>query len=37
MRPVPLPVDPPRLGLCDGIHREDHEFVDPAALLADRS
>jgi hypothetical protein len=37
MRPVRLPVDPPRLGLCDGIHRDDHEFVDPAALLAARS
>jgi hypothetical protein len=29
MRPVPLPGDggPPRFGLCDGIHRDDHEFV----------
>lgn len=27
MRPVPLPTDPPRWGLCDGIHRDDHEFV----------
>jgi hypothetical protein len=33
MRPVPLPVDPAdppetvRWGLCDGIHRDDHEFV----------
>jgi hypothetical protein len=27
MRPVALPVDPPRLGLCDGLHRDDHEFV----------
>jgi hypothetical protein len=27
MRPVPLPGDPPRYGLCDGIHRDDHEFV----------
>ena len=27
MRPVPLPGDEPRLGLCDGIHRDDHEFV----------
>lgn len=28
MRPVPLPsADGPRWGLCDGLHREDHEFV----------
>lgn len=33
MRPVPLPaaageaVDTARWGLCDGIHRDDHEFV----------
>ena len=37
MRPVPIPAaapnsmaapsDPPRWGLCDGIHRDDHEFV----------
>ena len=33
MRPVPLPLDPDdssgtvRWGLCDGIHRDDHEFV----------
>ena len=33
MRPVPLPAsdaaapDVPRWGLCDGIHRDDHEFV----------
>ncbi|HET7726979.1 MAG TPA: hypothetical protein VFK54_06575 [Candidatus Limnocylindrales bacterium] len=27
MRPVPLPTDPPSWGLCDGIHRDDHEFV----------
>ena len=27
MRPVVLPVDPPAWGLCDGIHRDDHEFV----------
>ncbi len=27
MRPTPLPVDPPAWGLCDGNHREDHEFV----------
>ena len=32
MRPVPIPVgdgdpDIARWGLCDGIHRDDHEFV----------
>ena len=27
MRPVALPVDPAAWGLCDGIHREAHEFV----------
>ncbi|HET7829851.1 MAG TPA: hypothetical protein VFL03_09830 [Candidatus Limnocylindrales bacterium] len=27
MRPVPLPLDPPAWGLCDGIHRDEHEFV----------
>ena len=32
MRPVPLPPaeatpDAPRWGLCDGLHRDDHEFV----------
>lgn len=27
MRPTLLPVDPPAWGLCDAIHREDHEFV----------
>jgi hypothetical protein len=27
MRPIPIPTDPPRWGLCDGIHRDDHEFV----------
>jgi hypothetical protein len=27
MRPVPLPGEEPRLGLCDGNHREAHEFV----------
>jgi hypothetical protein len=37
MRPVWLPTEPRRLGLCDGIHRDDHEFVDPAAVAADRS
>jgi hypothetical protein len=37
MRPVWLPVEPRRLGLCDGLHRDDHEFVNPAAVAADRS
>jgi hypothetical protein len=37
MRPVWLPVEPRRLGLCDGLHREDHEFVNPSALAADPS
>jgi hypothetical protein len=27
MRPVLLPLDPPAWGLCDGLHRDDHEFV----------
>jgi hypothetical protein len=27
MRPVPIPGDAPRFGLCDGLHREAHEFV----------
>ena len=27
MRPVPIPGDQVRFGLCDGIHRDDHEFV----------
>ena len=34
MRPVPIPIPGPdeapdvaRWGLCDGIHRDDHEFV----------
>jgi hypothetical protein len=32
MRPVPIPAadgtaDDGRWGLCDGIHRDDHEFV----------
>lgn len=30
MRPIRLPAgadDAPRLGLCDGIHRDDHELV----------
>jgi hypothetical protein len=30
MRPIPLPGNAegaPRLGLCDGIHRDDHELI----------
>jgi hypothetical protein len=27
MRPVPIPGETPRFGLCDGLHREAHEFV----------
>ena len=27
MRPVAIPGAPPRWGLCDGVHREAHEFV----------
>jgi hypothetical protein len=27
MRPVPIPGDRARWGLCDGLHRDDHEFV----------
>ena len=27
MRPIAIPVDPPKWGLCDGIHRDDHQFV----------
>jgi hypothetical protein len=27
MRPVALPTDPLAWGLCDGLHRDDHEFV----------
>jgi hypothetical protein len=27
MRPVQLPGEPARLGLCDGVHRDDHAFV----------
>jgi hypothetical protein len=27
MRPIPLPGDPPRWGLCDGFHRDAHELV----------
>jgi hypothetical protein len=37
MRPVWLPTEPRTLGLCDGLHRDNHEFVDPAAYAADRS
>ncbi|MFI5259365.1 MAG: hypothetical protein ACHQ01_07140 [Candidatus Limnocylindrales bacterium] len=37
MRPVWVPAEPRRLGLCDGIHRDDHEFVEPIAGAADRS
>ncbi len=35
MRPVWLPPaadgDEPRLGVCDGIHRDDHEFVEASS------
>jgi hypothetical protein len=27
MRPVPIPGETPRWGLCDGLHRDAHEFV----------
>ena len=27
MRPIAIPADGTRWGLCDGIHRDDHEFV----------
>lgn len=27
MRPIVVPGDPPRLGLCDGFHRDAHELV----------
>jgi hypothetical protein len=27
MRPVPIPGEADHYGLCDGIHRDDHEFV----------
>jgi hypothetical protein len=37
MRPFWLPIEPPRLGLCDGLHREDHEFVNPAVIPPERS
>ena len=37
MRPVWIPVEPRRLGLCDGLHKDAHEFVEPTAQPADRS
>jgi hypothetical protein len=37
MRPIWVPTEPRRLGLCDGIHRNDHEFVEPVASATDRS
>jgi hypothetical protein len=27
MRPIVVPGEPPRVGLCDGFHRDDHELV----------
>jgi hypothetical protein len=27
MRPIPIPGVEARWGLCDGVHRDDHEFV----------
>ena len=30
MRPVWLSIEERRLGLCDGLHKDDHQFVDPA-------
>ena len=30
MRPVWLSLEERRLGLCDGLHQDDHQFVDPA-------
>jgi hypothetical protein len=27
MRPIPIPGEMPRYGLCDGLHRDDHELV----------
>ncbi|HEX2129163.1 MAG TPA: hypothetical protein VHF58_08090 [Solirubrobacterales bacterium] len=27
MRPIPVPGDQPRYGLCDGMHRDEHELV----------
>ena len=32
MRPVWLSLEERRLGLCDGLHQEAHQFVDPAPL-----
>lgn len=37
MRPVWVPTEPRRLGLCDGIHRDNHEFVEPATVAADHA
>jgi hypothetical protein len=37
MRPVWLPIEPRRIGLCDGLHRENHEFVNPAVITPERS
>jgi hypothetical protein len=27
MRPIPIPGEPPRWGLCDGLHQDDHELI----------
>ncbi len=27
MRPIAIPGDTPRWGLCDGLHHDDHEFI----------
>ena len=27
MRPIRIPGDEPRWGLCDGLHRDDHELI----------
>jgi hypothetical protein len=32
MRPVWLSLEERRLGLCDGLHKDDHQFVDPASM-----
>lgn len=32
MRPIPVPGDEPRWGLCDGLHRDDHELVPPLTV-----
>lgn len=37
MRPVWLPIEPRRLGLCDGLHKEDHEFVNPSVFTSNQS